>query len=207
MQEGRRRETRYLERKGQGRRHQGEQQQPPAQHPRTHRHGPNPTNPEPAGTPQLQPTTHLHREKILPLVQPSQLSREGGSAPGSSSGGKGRSICTAAIDTHSYPSLNPAHPAMSAAHTIISSSPLPHEHLHSTSIYLWSPHDTSRSARKQGMYLRSSTLRWLKQEEGSPATTRINICLNGKPKSSHWGRNSVLLGTGMESPCSEEHLI
>lgn len=59
-----------------------------------------------------------------------------------------------AINTHLYPSLQPSRPAMSAARKIISSLLLQHKHLNSTSIYLWSPHDTSRSAREQETYRR-----------------------------------------------------
>lgn len=65
--------------------------------------------------------------------------------------------------------------------------------------------------RESGFVVHTSTLTWLfsgvKQEEGPPITPRINICLKAKSKSSHWDHTSVLLGTGVESPCSEEHLI
>lgn len=62
-----------------------------------------------------------------------------------------------------------------------------------------------------GFVAQASTLTWpfsgVKQEEGPPITARINICLKGKLKSSHWDHVSVLLGTGMESPCSKEHFM
>lgn len=64
---------------------------------------------------------------------------------------------------------------------------------------------------ESGFVAHASTLMWLfsgvKQEGSSPVAARINICLKGKPKSSHRDHVSILLRTGMESPCSEEHLI
>ena len=128
-------------------------------HPWTHQHVPQAApliwtleGPPPAPTCCSSP-----QGQILPLVQPSQPSHEAGSAPGKLTG-RERQIrmhrSSRAINTHLYPSLNPSHSAMSAVRKIISSSLLQHKHLNSTSIYLWSPHDTSRSAREEEMYLR-----------------------------------------------------
>ena len=117
-----------------------------------------PADLDPGGTPPPAPTCCSSPQgQILPLVQPSQPSHEAGSAPGKLTG-RERQIrmhrSSRAINTHLYPSLNPSHSAMSAVRKIISSSLLQHKHLNSTSIYLWSPHDTSRSAREEEMYLR-----------------------------------------------------
>lgn len=146
---------------GEGGPQRGTAAAPGTLHPWTHQCSP--TDPEPGGTPAPRPRPPAPTPCSAPQGQISHSSdlhsprRKLDLPPGSSLGGEKQirmHHSSQAINTHLYPSLNPSHSAMSAARKIISSSLLQHKHLNSTSIYLWSPHDASRSVREQEMYLR-----------------------------------------------------
>lgn len=116
-----------------------------------------PADPDPGGTPDSSNPLLFSAGRDPPTCATATALARSWMCPGKFAG-RERQIrmhrSSQAINTHLYPSLNTSHSATSAARKIISSSLLQHKHLNSTSIYLWSPHDTSRSAREQETCLR-----------------------------------------------------
>lgn len=132
---------------------------------------------DPAGTPGVRPALFV---SLVSPVSPPQPLHGAGSTSGSSLGGKGRSICTAAAGGSMHISacpLRPAQPAAPAARRIISSSLLQHRQLNSTAFYLWFPHDASGSAGQQGrdLWRRDKTqLVCTSQTKGLPPEQDVN---------------------------------